>query len=154
MQLSVWWMKYTLILLNWELQNKFLLLIYKSNENVLQNICINERKQNKRKIHNQKIPTLFNRDVFRRDVKKAIRGVLVQGRGLSLSEIQVMVNSEEESNLLNKDVKCFLMEEFGPSNLVNKRGKMNHSLFFPAATKVEDVINSFLNINAVKMQLK
>ena len=44
---------------------------------------------------------------------KAIRQVLDQGRGLSLSEIYVMVNNEEESNLLNEDVKCFLIEEFG-----------------------------------------
>ena len=55
-------------------------------------------------------PTLFDRVIFKQHVK-AIRGV-DQGRGLSLLEIQVMVNSEEESNLLNEDIKCFLIEEF------------------------------------------
>ena len=61
---------------------------------------------------------------------KAIKTVLDKRIGLTLSEIQVMVNGEEESNLLNKDVKCFLIEEFGhKTNLVNHRGNMNHNLF-------------------------
>ena len=39
---------------------------------------------------------------------KAIRALLDQSGSLSLSEIQVMVETEEEHNLLNKDVKCLL----------------------------------------------
>ena len=58
-------------------------------------------------IDRYQISPLFNRDIFKRHVK-AIRALLDQSGSLSLSEIQVMVESEEESNLLNKDVKCLL----------------------------------------------
>ena len=60
-------------------------------------------------IKRYQIPTLFNRDIFKRHVK-AIRSMLDQGRGLLLSEIQVIVNREEESNFLSGDVKCFVIE--------------------------------------------
>ena len=51
--------------------------------------------------------------------------------------------------MLNENVKCFLIEEFNIKFSESK--KKNESQFvFPAATKVEDVINSLLNINAVK----
>ena len=82
---------------------------------------------------------------------KATRAVLDQGRGLSLSEIQVMLNSEEESNLLNEDVKCFLIEEFGHNNKFSESERRNESQFVcSGATKIEDVMNSLLNINVVK----
>ena len=55
------------------------------------------------------------------------------GRDLSLSEIQVMVTCEEESNLLNKDVKRFLIEVFGHNMKFNKSERENESQF---ATKV------------------
>ena len=41
-------------------------------------------------IKRYQIPTLFNRDTFKRQVKE-IRTMLDQGRGLSLSEIQFML---------------------------------------------------------------
>ena len=59
-------------------------------------------------IKRSQIPTLFNRNIFKRYME-AIRAVLDQVRGLSLSEIQAMINSAEESNMLNEDVKCFLI---------------------------------------------
>ena len=58
-------------------------------------------------IDRYQIPPLLNRDIFKWHVK-AIRALLDQSGSLSLSEIQVMVESEEEYNLLNKDVKCLL----------------------------------------------
>ena len=62
-----------------------------------------------------------------------------------------MVNSKEVSDLLNEDVKCFLIEKFGHNIKFSDSEKKNESQFvFPAAIKVEDVINSLLNINAVK----
>ena len=82
---------------------------------------------------------MFNRDIFKRHVK-VIRAVPDQGRGLSLSDIQVMVNGEEESNFLNEDIKCFLIEEFGYNIKFSESERKN----------VGDVINSLFNINAVK----
>ena len=62
-----------------------------------------------------------------------------------------MVNNEEESNLLNEDVKCFLIEEFGHNIKFSESEKKNESQFvFSAATKVEAVINSLLITNAAK----
>ena len=62
-----------------------------------------------------------------------------------------MVNSEEESNLSNKHVRCFLVEEFENNIKFSKSNRKNESQFvFPEATKVDDFINSLLNINAVK----
>ena len=58
-------------------------------------------------IDRYQILSLFNRDIFKWHVK-AIRALLDQSGSLSLSEIQVMVETEEEHNLLNKDVKCLL----------------------------------------------
>ena len=55
-------------------------------------------------IDRYQISPLFNRDIFKWHVK-AIRALLDQGGSLSLSEIQVMVKSEEESNLLNENAK-------------------------------------------------
>ena len=55
-------------------------------------------------IDRYRILSFFNRDIFERHVK-AIRALLDQGGSLSLSEIQVMVKSEEESNWLNEDAK-------------------------------------------------
>ena len=66
---------------------------------------------------------------------KAIRAVLDQRRALSLSEIQVRTNSEEESSLLNKDIKCFLIEEFGHYIKFSESERKNESQFvFPGAT--------------------
>ena len=66
---------------------------------------------------------------------KAIRAVLDQRRALSLSEIQVRTNSEEESSLLNEDIKCFLMEEFGHYIKFIESDRENESQFvFPVAT--------------------
>ena len=79
---------------------------------------------------------MFNRDIFERHVK-TIRAVLDLGRGLLLSEIQAVVNIEEESNLLNEAVKCFLIEEFGDNIKFSESKRKNGSQFvFPAATKV------------------
>ena len=62
-----------------------------------------------------------------------------------------MVNSKDEPNLLNEDVKCFLIEEFGHSIKFSESERKNESkLVFLATTKVEDVINSLRNIYAVK----
>ena len=55
-------------------------------------------------INRYQILSSFNGDIFKWHVK-VIRALLDQGGSLSLSEIQVMVKSEEESNLLNEDVK-------------------------------------------------
>ena len=57
-------------------------------------------------------PIVSKRDIFKHHLG-IIRTVIDQGRGLSLSEIFDMINSKEDSNLLNKEVKCFLLEEFG-----------------------------------------
>ena len=101
-------------------------------------------------IKRYQIPTLFNRDIFKRP-GKAMRPMPDRGKGLSLSEIQIMVNSEEESNLSNKDVKCFLIKEHGHNIKFNESVRKNASPFvFHAETKVEYVINSLLNINAAK----
>ena len=65
---------------------------------------------------------------------KAIRAVLDQRRGLPLSEIQVRINSEEEPNLLNEDVKCILVEEFGHYIKFSESERENESQFvFPGA---------------------
>ena len=62
-----------------------------------------------------------------------------------------MINDEEESNLVNKDVKSFLIEQFGHNIKFSELERKNKSQFlFPVAIKVEDVINSLLNINAVE----
>ena len=101
-------------------------------------------------IKRYQIPALFNRDIFKRPVK-AMRTMPDRGRGLSLSEIQIMVNGEEESNLLKKDVKCFLIKEHGDNIKFNESVRKNASPFvFPAEAKVEHVINSLLNINTAK----
>ena len=101
-------------------------------------------------IKRYQIPALFNRDIFKWPVKAMIT-MPDRGRGLSLSEIQIMVNGEEESNLLNKDVKCFLIKEHGHNIKFNESVRKNASPFvFPAEAKVEYVINSLLNINAAK----
>ena len=53
--------------------------------------------------------------------------------------------------MLNKDVKSFLIEEFGHNIKFSELERKNESQFvFPATIKVEDVINSLLNINAVE----
>ena len=79
-------------------------------------------------IDRYQISLLFNRDIFKRHVK-AIRALLDQSGSLLSSEIQVKVKSEEESNLLNKDVKYLLQKSLNiTSNLVNRRGNMNHNL--------------------------
>ena len=79
-------------------------------------------------IKSYQIPTLFDRDIFKQH-GKAIRAVLDQGRGLSLLEIQVMVNSEEESNLLNEDIKSFLIEEFWHNIKFSESKRKNGSHF-------------------------
>ena len=62
-----------------------------------------------------------------------------------------MVNSKEESNLLNEDVKCFLIEEFRHNIKFSEWERKNESQFaFLAATKVEDVINFLRDVYAVK----
>ena len=59
-----------------------------------------------------------------------------------------MINSKEESN---KEVKCFLIEEFEHDIKFCESERKNESQFvFPVATKVEDVINSLLQTNTVK----
>ena len=66
---------------------------------------------------------------------KAIRAVLDQRRGLPLSEIQVRINSQEEPNLLNEDVKCILIEEFGHYIKFSESERENESQFvFAGAT--------------------
>ena len=64
---------------------------------------VGSRTKGKFTVKRYQIPTLFNRVIFKRQVK-AIRQVQDQWIGLSLSEIHVIVNREEESNLLNEDV--------------------------------------------------
>ena len=82
---------------------------------------------------------------------KATKAVLDQGRGSSLSEIQFIVKSEEESNLLNEDVKCFLIEEFRHNIKFSELERKNESQFvLLLAIKVEGVINSLHNIYALK----
>ena len=62
-----------------------------------------------------------------------------------------MINDEEESNLVNKDAKSFLIEQFGHNIKFSESERKNKSQFlFLVAIKVEDVINSLLNINAVE----
>ena len=74
---------------------------------------------------------------------KATKAVLDQGRGSSLSEIQFIVKSEEESNLLS--------EEFRHSIKFSESERKNESQFvLPLAIKVEGVINSLHNIYALK----
>ena len=100
------------------------------------------------------VPPLTNRDIFKRHMK-TIKTVLNQGRGLSLSEIRDMVNSEENSNLVNKDIKCFLIEESGEKIKFSESNKKNESHFvFSAEINIEDVINSLRNINVVKSAAK
>ena len=111
-----------------------------------------EESKGKRKftIKRYQIPTLFNRDFFKQHVK-VIRTVLDQDTGLLLSETQVMVNSEEKANLLNNNVKYFLIEEFAYNIKFCEWERKNKPQFvFPLATKVQDVINSLLKINVVK----
>ena len=82
-----------------------MLLRYKSTQYVFQNIWINKSKTKARfTIDRYQILSFFNRDIFKWHVK-AIRALLDHGGSLSFSEIKVMVESEEESNLLNEDVK-------------------------------------------------
>ena len=64
---------------------------------------VGSRTKGKSTVKRYQIPTLFNRVIFKRHVK-AIRQVQDEGIGLLLSEIHVIVNSEEDSNLLNEDV--------------------------------------------------
>ena len=53
-----------------------------------------------------------------------------------------MVNSREESSLLNEDVKCFLIEYFGHDIKFSESKRNNKSNFLiPVATKIEDAIN-------------
>ena len=76
--------------------------------------------------------------------------------GISLSETQAMVNSEEDSNLLNESIKCFLIEEeFVHSIKFSESEQKYESQFvFPPATKVKDLLSTFCNINAVKSTAK
>ena len=61
--------------------------------------------------------------------------MLYQGRGLPLLEIQVTINSDEESDLLNEVVKCFLIEEFGHYIKFKESERENESqIVFPGAT--------------------
>ena len=64
---------------------------------------VGSRTKGKFTVKRYQIPTLFNTVIFKRHVK-AIRQVQDEGIGLLLSEIHVIVNSEEDSNLLNEDV--------------------------------------------------
>ena len=74
--------------------------------------------------------------------------MLDQGKGFSLSEIQFMVNSEEESNSLNEDVKCILIEEFGHNIKFSESERKNESQFvLLLAATVEDVIKSLLEVD-------
>ena len=87
---------------------------------------------------------------------KAIKAVLDKGGGISLSETQVMVNSEEDYNLLSESIKCFLKEEeFVHSIKFSESEQKYESQFvFPPATKVKDLLSTFCNINAVKSTAK
>ena len=71
-----------------------------------------------------KIATLSAKGFFKQHVK-AVRTFLDQVRDISLSEMQDMVTSEDESNLLNKDVNYFLTEIFGHSFKFSKSETRN-----------------------------
>ena len=80
-----------------------------------------------------------------------IRIVLDQGKGLSLTEIRDMINNEQESNLLNKYIKCLLLEEFGDNIKFCNPEKKNESQFvFSSSIQLDDVVNSLRRMNVVK----
>ena len=74
------------------------------------------------------VSLVSKRDIFKCH-SEIIRTVLDQGKGLSLTEIRDMINNEEESNLLNKDIKCFLLEEFGDNIKFCNPERKNESQF-------------------------
>ena len=77
--------------------------------------------------------------------------ILDEGKGLPLSDIRDMINTEEDSSFFNHEVKRFLVEEFGDEIKICEPEQKSQSQFvFSSSVSVEDVVNSFRSLNAVK----
>ena len=96
------------------------------------------------------VSLVSKRDIFKRH-SQIIRTVLDQGKRLSLTEIRDMINNKEESNLLNKVIKCFLLEEFGDNiKFCNPERKNESQFVFSSSIQLDDVVNSLRRMNVVK----
>ena len=62
-----------------------------------------------------------------------------------------MINNEDESNLLNRDINCVLLDEFGDNiKFCNPERKKESQFVFFSLIELEDVVNSLRRMNAVK----
>ena len=90
------------------------------------------------------------RDIFKQHVA-FIQSVIDQGKGLAISDIRDMINQENASDLTNKEIKSFLIDELGDTILFCQPERKNQSQFvFSSSIDVNHVVNSLRNLNVIK----
>ena len=74
---------------------------------------------------------------------KFIDKIISRGNGITLSEIRDMINTNEEIDIKNNEIKIFLEEFFGNSSQFCESDKQNQSsMIFSSSMDITDVINT------------
>ena len=82
---------------------------------------------------------------------KFIDEVITRGNGIALSEIRDMINTNEDINIKNNEVKNFLEEFFGDSIQFCESDRQNQStMVYSSSLDVTDVINTLRSLDGVK----
>ena len=102
-------------------------------------------------VNNAEFVRYTKRDHFKPYIP-LIKKIVDQGRGISLSEIRDMINSDiVDANLSNKEIKMFISEHFSDSITFCKSERENKSLFvFSSNVGIEDILNSLRSLDSIK----
>ena len=80
-----------------------------------------------------------------------IRTVIEQGKGISLSEIRDIINSEENIELYNNEIKTFMEDTFGEDIQLCSSERKNQSLFvFSSKISIKDILNKLQSLDTTK----
>ena len=82
---------------------------------------------------------------------KFIDEVITRGNAITLSEIRDMINTNEDINIKNNEVKNFLEEFFGDSIQFCESDRQNQStMVYSSLLDITDVINTLRSLDGVK----
>ena len=93
---------------------------------------------------------LVKRFIFQNYIK-FVDEIISTGNGITLAEILNMINTNEDIDIKNNEVKIFLEEFFGNSIQFCKSDRQNQSsMVFFSSMNITDVINTLWSLNGVK----
>ena len=86
---------------------------------------------------------------------KFIEEVISRGKGITLTEIRDMINTKEDIDIKNNEVKSFLVEFLGDSIQFCESDRKNKPLMvFSSSLDISDVINTLRALHRVKVAAK